>query len=182
MIQTSTARFTRGHRIAAIAVLALAASACGHAAEPTATTLGVLHAERGWIRATPPNAPVAGGYVTLRNAGVADDRLVSITSPAAARVEMHEMRMDGASMQMRALPEGVAVRAGETLEFKPGGSHLMFIGPTRTLRAGEQVEVTLRYAKAPTQTMRFAVQPLGSSVAPAASMDMPAREGGHSQH
>lgn len=182
MIQTTTTRATRGHRIAAIALLALAASACSSAAEPTVKTANVLHAERGWLRATPPNAPVAGGYVTLRNAGTTDDRLVSITSPATARVEMHEMRMDGGSMQMRALPDGVAVKAGATMEFAPGGSHLMFIGPTRALKAGEQVEVTLKYAKAPTQTVMFAVQPLGSSAAPAAKMTMPEDEGGHSHH
>ena len=182
MIQTAKTRLLRGHRLAAIALFALAASACSNAAEPVAKAAGALRAERGWIRATPPNALVAGGYMTLRNAGTTDDRLVSISSPAAARVEMHEMRMDGGAMQMRALPDGVPVKAGATVEFKPGGSHLMFIGPTRAFTAGEQVEVTLRYATAPAQTLKFAVQPLGSSVAPAASMPMPEGEGGHSHH
>lgn len=187
MIQTHAKCAARAHRLVAVALLAFAGSACSNAAEPSAnasaaTPSGALHAERGWIRATPPNAPVAGGYMTLRNTGTTEDRLVSVSSPDAQRVEMHEMRMDGGAMQMRALPDGVAVKPGATMAFAPGGSHLMFIGPTRAFRAGEQVQVTLTYAKAPKQTLSFAVQPLGSTVAPASRMVMPEDEGGHSHH
>ena len=43
--------------------------------------------ERPWARATPPGAPVAGGFLTVRNAGKTEDRLVSATSPDADKVE-----------------------------------------------------------------------------------------------
>lgn len=179
MNQTAKTRRQRGHRMAAIALLVLAASGCSHAAEPPAKGAAVLHAERGWIRATPPNAPVAGGYLTLRNAGTTDDRLVGVSAPDAERVELHEMRMERGAMQMRALPQGIPVKGGATVELKPGGTHLMFIGPKRAFKAGDQVQVTLKYAHAPSQTLAFPVQPLGSTAAPAMEMPM---DGDHMHH
>ena len=51
-----------------------------------------VHVENAWTRATAPGAQVAGGYMTLRNAGSAADRLVGASSPAAARVELHVLK------------------------------------------------------------------------------------------
>jgi len=57
--------------------------------------------ENAWARATPPAARVAGGYLVIRNAGPAPDRLIGASSPAAARVEMHVMGMENGVMKMR---------------------------------------------------------------------------------
>lgn len=138
------------------------------AAQPHARAAadGHLHGERPWARATPPNAQVAGAYVTLRNDGTADDRLVSVSSPDANRVEIHEMRNVGGAMQMRMLADGVAVSADQTVELKPGGIHLMFVGPTHAFKTGSTVQATLTFAHAPQQTIDMPVQPLGAMNAP----------------
>jgi copper(I)-binding protein len=102
--------------------------------------------ENPWARATPPNAKLAAGYMTVVNAGGAD-RLVGADSPAAARVETHITVRDGEVMRMRHV-DGYAVPAKGRLELKPAGAHLMFIDLKWPFREGEKVPVTLRFEKA----------------------------------
>lgn len=145
------------------------ATAAAGTSQATAKAGDHLRAERPWVRATPPNAPVAGGYVTLRNDGSIDDRLLSIRSPDAKRVEIHEMREADGTMQMRQLSDGVPVAAGAAAELKPGGIHLMFVAPTHPYVAGGTVQATLTFAHAPAQTLAFPVQPISATSAPEAS-------------
>ena len=93
-------------------------------------------------RAMLPVAKVGGGYMKLTNNG-ADDRLVSATSDRAGSVEFHEMKMDGGVMQMRELPNGVALPAKDTVELKPGGYHVMFMNVAKPFKEGEMVKATL---------------------------------------
>ena len=108
---------------------------------------GDLTLTGGFSRATLPNAPVGGGFLTIENAGAAD-RLVSASSDAAERVEIHEMAMDGDVMRMRKLSDGLPLPAGETVDLKPGGYHLMFMGLSGALVEGETLEVTLEFENA----------------------------------
>ncbi|MFM8988248.1 MAG: copper chaperone PCu(A)C, partial [Alphaproteobacteria bacterium] len=57
-------------------------------------TQGDLRIGHPWTRATAPSAKVGAGYMTIANGGASADRLVSASTPASARVEIHEMRMD----------------------------------------------------------------------------------------
>lgn len=111
--------------------------------------------------ATSRETPLAGGtgpgFLRIRNAGASDDRLLSATSPAVEAVEIHEMSMADGQMQMRALPDGVAIPAGATVELAPGGLHLMLIGVREPLAAGQTVPVALRFEKAGTVTVPLAV-------------------------
>lgn len=130
------------------------------AAQPAAS--GGIAIEQAWTRATPPNAPVAGGFLTLRNDGDRADRLVSVTSPDAASVEIHQMTMNDGVMRMRKLAEGLSIDARSVVMLKPGGYHLMFIGPKRPIVEGGTVTATLRFEKAGTREVRFDVRALGS--------------------
>lgn len=102
---------------------------------------------------TPPNARNAGGFLTITNTGDADNRLVSATSPVSERVELHTMTMDGDVMRMRELEDGVALPAGEMVELKPGGLHVMFIGLSGPFVTGETVPVTLTFESGDTQEL-----------------------------
>ncbi len=102
---------------------------------------------------TPPNARNAGGFVTIVNTGDVDNRLVSATSPVSERVELHTMTMDGDVMRMRELEDGIALPAGETVELKPGGLHVMFIGLSAPFVTGETVPVTLTFESGDTQEL-----------------------------
>lgn len=75
----------------------------------------------GYVRAMPPNAPVAGGYVTIANKGSQEDRLVAACSTRAGELQIHEMTRKGDVMKMRELPDGLPVPAGGSVELKPGG-------------------------------------------------------------
>ncbi|GGE37946.1 hypothetical protein GCM10011360_27200 [Primorskyibacter flagellatus] len=122
----------------------------GHGAASMDETVraGALEISGAFTRATLPNAPVAGGFMTIANTGQNEDRLLSATSPIAGRVEIHEMAMEGDVMRMRALPDGLALPAGDTVTLAPGGYHLMFMELKQALPEGDSVPVTLRFRDA----------------------------------
>jgi copper(I)-binding protein len=94
-----------------------------------------------WTRATAPGQKAGGVYMQLKSAEAA--ALVSAQSPAANVVEIHEMAMDGNVMRMRAIPK-LELPAGQTVELKPGGHHVMLIDLKQPLKKGDQVPVRLR--------------------------------------
>jgi len=113
-----------------------------------------------WVRQPPPGATVAGAYLSLTNPGPRADRLLGVDSPAAERVEIHDMQVVSGMMQMRKLEQGLALPAGETTTLAPGGLHLMLIAPTAELGVGDTVTMTLTFEHAPAQTLDFEVQAL----------------------
>jgi copper(I)-binding protein len=138
------------------AALLVAAAGLSHA-----QSKGDLQIEKPWARATPPGASVGGGYVVIRNKGAAGDRLVGVSSPASARMELHEMAMEKDIMRMREV-KGFDVPAKGVVELKPGGYHLMFIELKAPLKAGDKVPVTLRFEKAGEVKAEFAVEAMGA--------------------
>ena len=91
-----------------------------------------------------PGRPAAG-YFTLTG-GARADRLLSVASPAA-RIEMHETRTVNGAMRMAALTM-VDVPAGERVDFKPGGKHLMLFGLPATTKPGGELTLTFTFEKA----------------------------------
>ncbi|WGR63562.1 DUF1775 domain-containing protein (plasmid) [Paracoccus ferrooxidans] len=134
------------------------------AASAGPVVLGDLSLSGAFSRATPPGAPVAGGFLTIANGG-AEDRLVAAHADFAGRTEIHEMAMEGEVMRMRQLPEGLAIPAGATVELKPGGYHLMFMELKQPLVEGETVNVTLSFEKAGEVSLPLAVGPRNAGAA-----------------
>ena len=124
-----------------------------------------IQVEKPWARATAPGSKVAGGYLLIRNAGAAPDRLVSASSPAAARVELHVHINDSGVMRMREV-QGYDVPARGSFELKPGGAHLMFMEIKKPFTEGEKIPVKLKFEKAGEVTAEFHVGRLGGSAAP----------------
>ena len=120
-----------------------------------------------WARATPPGATVAGGYMVLRNAGAAPDRLVSASSPAAAKVELHVHVNDNGVMKMREV-KGYDVPAKGSFELKPGGAHLMFMDIKWPFKEGEKLPLKLKFEKAGEVNAEILVGRLLGSAPPAA--------------
>ena len=159
--------------LAAPAMAQDAAHAPGHAmpaaeqpahdmAETLEVSIGDLGISGGFARATLPNAPVGGGYLTIVNHGSADDRLIAATSPAAGDVQLHEMKMEGDVMKMTELADGIAIPSGQTVTLAPGGLHLMFMQLTGPLVEGAMVPVTLTFEQAGTVTVTLAVRDIAS--------------------
>ena len=131
-------------------------AACERSSEHT---IGALRIDDAWLRAGPPGAPVVGGFITIRNLGDHDDRLVAVRSNAARKIEIHEMRVDDNDMmKMRELVDGLRIPAGSKIELRPGSEHLMWIGPTRALLSGEQISATLQFEHAGETEVHFVVR------------------------
>ncbi len=114
----------------------------------TTVQLGTLEIGSGYAKAMLPGQRVGGGYLSIRNTGDTDDQLVGASSTNAGAVEIHEMSMQGQIMKMRKLDSGLAIPAGQTITLAPGGFHLMFLSPMSPFKAGDQLSVTLTFAKA----------------------------------
>jgi len=132
----------------------LAADAAGATPE---TVLVVQHA---WVLASPPGATVAAAYLTLDNRGHKPDRLVSISSPRAARIEVHAILREGDLAKMRRV-DPLRVAAGERLTLEPGGTHLMLLDLASPLSAGERVPLLLRFEVAGEIRIEAAVRAVG---------------------
>ena len=110
--------------------------------------LGDLELSGAFTRAMPPRAVAGGGFVTIVNNGDQDDRLVSASSSVAEHTELHVMSMVDDVMRMRSEPDGFVIPAGETVELKPGGKHIMFINVEAPFAKGDDIKVTLHFEKA----------------------------------
>ena len=115
-----------------------------------------VHVDGAWARPTVAGQSVGGGYLSLRS--VRADRLLGVSTPAAERVELHTMAMVGDVMQMRQL-DAIELPAGQKVEFKPGGLHLMLLGLKQPLAAGSKLPLTLRFEKASEQKVEMSVMP-----------------------
>jgi copper(I)-binding protein len=125
--------------------------------------LGALLIEAPWTRATPGGAQVAGGYVKITNKGTEADRLIGGSLPMASSVEVHEMSMTDGIMKMRRLEAGLEIKPGQTVELKPGGHHIMFMGLSEGLKEGRTVKGTLTFEKAGKIEVEFRVAPIGAT-------------------
>lgn len=126
-------------------------------AAPASVTVGPLTLSGAFTRATLPNAPVGGGYVTIANAGSEADRLVSASSPVAEMVQLHQMKMEGEVMKMNEVEGGIEIPAGGTVTLAPGGLHIMFMGLKERFVEGGKVPVTLTFEKAGEVTIELDV-------------------------
>ena len=99
-----------------------------------------------WARPTVEGQAGGGGFLKITG-GATADRLLAASAGVAQRVELHTMSMEGDVMRMRQV-QGIDVPAGQTVELKPGGLHIMFIGLRAPLQTGTSFPLTLRFEKA----------------------------------
>lgn len=102
--------------------------------------------EGAWARPTVNGQAGSGGFLKITG-GATADRLLSASARISKTVELHTMEMDGNVMRMRRI-EAIDVPAGGTVELKPGGRHVMFMGLLQTLKNGDTFALTLRFEKA----------------------------------
>lgn len=96
-----------------------------------------------WVRGTVVGQQATGAFMELRSAAGAT--LIGASSPVAAITEVHEMKMDGTVMKMRAIPR-LDLPAGQPVRLAPGGYHVMLIKLKQPLRKGDKVPLTLQFA------------------------------------
>ena len=121
-----------------------------------------------WVRGTVAGQKVTGAFMQMTSP--TDTALVTVTSPVAKIVEIHEMKMDGGMMKMNAIDK-VPLPAGKLVELKPGGYHVMLFDLQRPVNEGDVVPLTLTFedkaGKKSTVEVKAAVKALAPG-APAA--------------
>lgn len=129
-----------------------AASASGAGAAGTSATGGCpITVADAWVKAADKGMTAA--FAQLTNSGSAEVTLVSATTPAAARVEIHEVVSKDGGMVMQPKEAGLTLAAGATAQLAPGADHLMLMDLAAPIPAGASVELTLTCADGSTATM-----------------------------
>lgn len=139
-----------------LSAILVASAALAHSYEK-----GEIQIRHPWARATPPGAQVAAGYLEIRNNGSQPDRLLSASSAAAKRVEMHVTEHAAEVAKMRQL-RSFEIPARERLALSPGGAHLMLVDIAQPLKKGERFSMTLRFERAGEMEVQFEVQEMGA--------------------
>lgn len=115
-----------------------------------------------WARATPSGASTGAVYLTLTSPS--GDVLTGASSPAAGKVDMHEMRMDGTIMRMRAVEDGLPLPPGQAVTLQPGGGyHVMLERLTGPLKQGQSIPMRLTFRNAPSVDLQVPVQAIGAA-------------------
>lgn len=135
-----------------------------------------------WARATPGGATIGAAYAEIKAKDGAADTLVSASSPAAGRVEIHTHSMDGGVMKMRQI-ENLAIPGGGSAVMKPSGDHIMLFDLKAPLKEGDTVPITFVFEKAGAVTVDATVEPVGAK-GPHGMDHQPGVEGheGHGHH
>lgn len=147
------------HRLVALVLCLLSGAALAQAIE----------VKDAWIRTSVPGQKSTGAYMKISARDGA--RLVGGSTPVAGLLEVHEMKMDGEVMRMRAL-SGVDIAPGQAVEFKPaGGLHIMLTNLKAALPQGSQVPMTLVFKDGRGQESRVELKVPVRIAAPAAAAD-----------
>ncbi len=132
-----------------------------------------------WARSSVPGQKASGAFMKISAKDGA--KLVAASSPAAGVVQVHEMTMEGNVMKMRALAGGLDIPAGQTVELKPGGYHVMLMDLKAPLVKDSSVALTLVFKDAKGVENKVDLKvPVANSAPGAKAGDMPAMD--HSQH
>ena len=100
-------------------------------------------------------------YFLLQNHSASADEVIGVTSDVAEATEMHESKMEGDVMQMQQV-HSIPVKGKESVEFGPGGLHVMLIRLKQDLELGDQFQVTLQFKDHEEITLTVPVQEVGN--------------------
>ncbi|MES2415832.1 MAG: copper chaperone PCu(A)C [Pseudomonadota bacterium] len=133
--------------------------------------------DKAWARATVQGQRGTGAFMNLTASEAT--KLVGISTPVAGVAEVHEMKMDGDVMKMRAVPGGLDLPAGKTVELKSGGYHLMLMDLKAPLAKDSTVPLTLLFRNAKGIESKLNITVPVAVVAPGAAT---AAAAGHQPH
>ncbi len=153
-------------------VLAMLLAAGGSSFAQTAP----VKVDKAWARATVQGQKGTGAFMSLTASE--GTKLVGLSTPVAGVAEVHEMKMEGDVMKMRAVPGGLDLPAGKTVELKPGGYHVMLMDLKTPLAKDSTIPVTLLFKNAKGVESKLNITVPVSVVAPVGQ----AGHGGHDMH
>ena len=110
-----------------------------------------------WLRVVGEKSSIAAGYFELTNKGDKSIIFIGAKAEFAKKIELHEIKMENGISKMRPIMNGIKVGAGDTLELKPMGHHLMFFGLKKRLEKGQMIEVKLLFKNAEALDVQFKI-------------------------
>ncbi|GLT19082.1 hypothetical protein GCM10007938_28640 [Vibrio zhanjiangensis] len=125
-------------KLKALILASLALSPFAHACED-------IMLSHTYARATPPNAATSAVFSEIINHSDKDRVIVSATTEAAGKVELHDVIKEGDVMKMRQVDQ-ITIPAKSTVELKPGSLHIMLFNLKKPFTEGENIDVTLTFA------------------------------------
>ena len=144
----------------------------------TAPAYAQVKVSDAWARATVPTSMATGAYMKITSDKKV--KVVGVESPVAGVAEIHEMKMNGNMMSMRAVP-ALDVVPGQTLELAPGGLHIMLMDlKQKPLKEGEKIPLKLKVqgADGKITTSDVSVEIRGAASEGGKAMN----HGGHTHH
>ena len=128
-----------------------------------------------WARATIGQVKTGAVYLTVINHGAAGDRLLAVSTPVAAKAQLHSNIVDAGVMKMRPV-EAIEIAAKGSTALEPGGVHVMLMGVQNPLKEGDAFAMTLTFETAGSVDVEVHVQGI-------AAMHAASAEGeGHASH
>ena len=131
-----------------VLLVSVAATAGARGARETAVGPETIVIEEPWARPAPSAGGNTAAYFRITNTGSMTDFLVAAETPIASMAELHTHIMDGDVARMRMVPR-VELIPGETVEFRPGGLHVMLMDLAEPLAEGEEFMLTLVFEASP---------------------------------
>ncbi|WP_067834446.1 copper chaperone PCu(A)C [Nocardia lijiangensis] len=151
------ANFLRGAAALAAAPLLLVACSSTDSTPAPARAADAVTIQNQWIKAAHSDMSAAFGELT--NTGDKTLTVVSATSPASARVELHEVVADASGTKtMRPKKGGFVIPPRGSHALAPGADHIMFMGLNGPLRTGSETPVTLSFDDGSTMTFTAQVR------------------------
>ena len=121
-----------------LAPILIATCALAQAAAP-------VKVEGAWARVAVKGQDSSGAYMTITASEPLT--LLGAETPAAGIVEIHEMKMQGDIMKMRAAG-ALPLAPGKPLKLAPGGFHFMLMDLKAPFQAGGHITITLLFKDA----------------------------------
>jgi len=137
------------------AILSFGCVTTGMAADFAA---GQLELNDLWVRASVPGQTNGAGYMQIVNPSATGDRLLSVQSEAATRVELHTVTTEDGVAKMREVT-GIDIPAHGSTKLAPGGFHVMFLQLTAPFKQDAVIPVVLKFEKAGDVRVNFTVKP-----------------------
>ena len=125
-----------------------------------------------WVRTSVQGQKATGAFMKIT--AKEGSTLVGVASPVAGVAEVHEMKMDGDVMRMRALPNGLVLPAGKTVALTPGGYHVMLMDLKATLPKDSTIPLTLTFKNAKGEQSQVELKVPVATTAPGAAVGAPA--------
>ena len=135
----------------------LVSTPLAHAQKISADALSISEV---WIKPTIPGSDVSAAYMHIKSATTFN--LIKAESPLVGIAELHSMNMKDGVMEMKA-EDAFAVPAGNAIELKPGGMHIMLMQVARPINVGDKVPLTLTFEGANKKPLVIRVEALARS-------------------